>query len=66
MELLEGLHILLNGGIITGICILSGYILKYLVVLLICKTPQLSDDKVKSITKMISKDTKFHLPNSKL
>lgn len=64
--MLEGLHILLNGGIITGICILSSYLLKYLIVLLICKTPELSDDKVKSITKMISKDSKFPTSNSKL
>lgn len=66
LKVLEGLQILLNAGIITGICILGRYILKYLVVLLICKTPQLSDDKVKYITKMISKDPKLQFPtNSK-
>ncbi len=59
--MLEGLNLLLNGGLITGICICGRYILKYLVALLICKTPQLSDEKAKAITKMISKDSKFSL-----
>lgn len=56
--MLEVLQILLNGGIITGICICGRYILKYLVALLICRTPDLSDEKAKAITKMISKDSK--------
>ena len=59
--LLEGLSLLLSGGLITGICICGRYVLKYLVVRLICKTPELSDEKAKAITEMISKDSKFSL-----
>ena len=59
--MLEGLSLLLNGGIVTGICICGRYILKYLVALLICKTPQLSDEKAKAIARMISKDSKLSL-----
>jgi hypothetical protein len=58
--LLEVIKILLDGGIITGICICGSYILKYEVVVLICKHPKLSDEKVKAITKMISKSSKFN------
>jgi hypothetical protein len=38
------------------ICIVA----KIIVASMICKHPELSDDKVKSITKMISKDSIFH------
>lgn len=34
---------------------------KIKVAAMICKHPELSDDKVKSITKMISKDSVFHI-----
>ncbi|WP_313069756.1 hypothetical protein [Lacrimispora sp.] len=40
-----------------GIC----YVSKIIVVFMICKHPELSDDKVKRITKMISKDSVFHI-----
>lgn len=56
---MEVLKLLINGGVITGICIIGRYILKYAVVLLICKHPELSNDKVRSLTRMITKDSKF-------
>jgi uncharacterized protein YneF (UPF0154 family) len=58
--LLEVLRILMDSGIITGICICGNYILKYAVAVLICKNPKLSDEKVKAITKMISKSSKIN------
>jgi hypothetical protein len=58
--LLQVIKMFLDEGIITGICIFGSYILKYAVVILICKTPKLSDEKVKAITKMISKSSKFN------
>ena len=40
----------------TGLCYFGYLVLKLVVTILICKNPKLSDEKVKYITRMISKD----------
>ena len=40
----------------TGLCYFGYLILKLVVTILICKHPELSNEKVKYITRMISKD----------
>jgi len=40
----------------TGVCYFGYLILKLVATILICKNPKLSDEKVKYITRMISKD----------
>ena len=49
----------------VSVCSLIAFIVcnlaKIKVAAMICKHPELSDDKVKSITKMISKDSVFHI-----
>ena len=40
----------------AGLCYFGYLTLKLVVTILICKNPKLSDDKVKYITRMISKD----------
>lgn len=52
-EVLQTLLPYLGGG---AVCYLAHQLLKYLTVKAICDHPRLSDSKVKSITKMISKD----------
>ena len=41
---------------VPGICYLTWLGLKFVVTLLICKHPELSDNKVKYITRLIAKD----------
>ena len=57
--MLEVLKILLNGGLVAGLCVLSSHILKFAIAYLVCRHPELSNDKVKSLTKMATKDTKI-------
>jgi len=40
----------------TGLCYFGYLILKLVAIILICKNSKLSDEKVKYITRMISKD----------
>lgn len=40
----------------TGLCYLGYLSLKLVVTILICRHPELSDEKVKYITRMIAKD----------
>lgn len=59
--MVENLQALLDGGYILIVFILGQYILDYLIVCKICKTPTLSDKKVEAITKMLSKKLTFKL-----
>ena len=40
----------------TGVCYLGWLLLKLIVAILICRHPELSNEKVKYITRMIAKD----------
>lgn len=59
--MVDGLQILLDSDYIIIVFILGRYILDYLIVCKICKTPTLSDKKVEAITKMLSKKFTFKL-----
>lgn len=56
VELLEVLTQLLKVLGSAGICYFGWLILKLVVTILICRHPELSNEKVKYITNMISKD----------
>ena len=56
VELLETLTQLLKVLGSVGLCYFGYLILKLVVTILICKHPELSNEKVKYITHMIAKD----------
>jgi len=62
VELLENLlENLIRCGLLGGICYVANIIGKYLVARLIIKNHDISDDKVKAVTKMMSKDININL-----
>ena len=54
--MLVGLTQLLKVLVSVGVCYFGYLILKLVVTILICKHPELSNEKVKYITHMIAKD----------
>ena len=52
----EVLQMLLNGGLVFGICYIVAIIGKCIVAGMISKNKDMSDEKAKSITEMMSKD----------
>lgn len=52
-KMLEVFKQLLNAGAIGAMCLILNYVLKYIVVAIIVKHPNLSDNKVKYITQMV-------------
>lgn len=50
------INILVSGGVFTflGVCIHNA--VKAFVIFMVCKHPELSDEKVKYLTRLISKD----------
>lgn len=56
--MLESLKLLIDAGALTCFCFCGHDVLKFLVCLLICLFPNLSDEKVNAITRMISKGSK--------
>ena len=52
----EVLQMLLNGGLVFGICYIVAVIGKCIVAGMISKNKDMSDEKAKSITEMMSKD----------
>ena len=56
---MEVLKLLLKGGFITVCCVALNHMLKFAIALLICRHPELSNKKVKYLTRMITKDTKY-------
>jgi hypothetical protein len=54
--LLEVFLRLISAGIIGGVCYILWLVLKLIVTHMICKHPELTNEKVKYITNMISKN----------
>lgn len=54
--MLEGLQILLSGGLIFGICYVVTIIGKCIIAVIISKNKELSNQQVKYLTEMMSKD----------
>lgn len=61
VELVEVLQILLSGGLIYGICHIVTVIGKCIVATIVSKNNEISDDKAKSMTKMMSKNININL-----
>ena len=59
--MIEVLQMLLTGGLISGICYLGHLFAKCIVANMISKNNDMSDDKAKSLTKMMSKDININL-----
>lgn len=59
--MLEGLHILLKGGLVFGICYVSAVVGKCIVAGIISKNNDMSDEKAKSLTEMMSNDININM-----
>ena len=57
----EVLQILLSGGFIGGICYIVAVVGKCIVAGIISKNKDMSDEKAKSITEMMSKDININI-----
>ena len=66
VELIEFIKLLLSSGLIFGVCYIVTVVAKCIVAHMIIHSNSTSDDKVKYLTKMMSKDININLPiNSK-
>lgn len=54
---------LLNGGLIFGLCYISAIIGKCIVANIISHSKDMTDDTAKFLTEMMSKDININLPN---
>ena len=59
--MIEVLQILLNGGLIGGICFIAVVVGKCIVAGMISKNKDMSDEKAKSLVQMMSKDININL-----
>lgn len=59
--MIEVLRLLLNGGLIFGICYIIAVFGKCIVASMISKNKDMSDEKAKSITEMMSKDININM-----
>lgn len=59
--MIEVLQMLLNGGLIFGICYIVAVIGKCIVAGMISKNKDISDEKAKFIAEMMSKDININL-----
>lgn len=59
--MLEGLDILLKGGFVYVICYIINIVGKCIVVAIISRNKDLTDNKAKFLTKMMSKDININL-----
>lgn len=61
VELIEVLKLLLDGGLIFGLCYMVAVIGKCIVASIVSNNNGMSDEKAKAITKMMSKDINIKL-----
>lgn len=62
--MLEVLQLLLNAGLVYGICHIVTVIGKCIIALVVSHNKDLSDNKTKFLTKMMSKDININFPTS--